>query len=83
MRNAVKVLRVLAIMVLCLVMVSCGVEVPNNPDVTYNRSKEYFSNLFIDNIHVVETGDVIGAREAEPADVDKVVTVMQSVYKGV
>lgn len=80
MRNAVKVL---AIMVLGLMMVACGVQVPNNPDVTYDRSKEYFSNLFIDNIHVVETGDVIGARVAEPADVDKVVSVMQSVYKGV
>ena len=78
-----NVLRVLAIMVLGLVLVACGVQVPNNPDVTYNKGREYFSNLFIDNIHVVETGDTIGTRAAEPADVDKVVTVMQSVYKGV
>lgn len=78
-----NVLRVLAIMVVSLVLVACGVQVPNNPDVTYNKSREYFSNLFIDNIHVVETGDTIGTRAAEPADVDKVVTVMQSVYKGV
>lgn len=81
MRNAVK--KVLAIMVVCFMMVACGVQVPNNPDVTYDRSKDYFSNLFIDKIHVIETGDTIGARVAEPADVDKVVTVMQSVYKGV
>lgn len=78
-----NVLRVLAIMVVSLVLVACGVQVPNNPDVTYNKGREYFSNLFIDNIHVVETGDTIGTRSAEPADVDKVVTVMQSVYKGV
>ena len=75
MRNAVK--KVLAIMVVCLVLVACGVQVPNNPDVTYDRSKDYFSNLFIDKIHVIETGDTIGARVAEPADVDKVVTVIQ------
>lgn len=80
MRNAVKMM---AIMVLGLVLVACGVDVPNNPNVTYDRSKDYFSNLFIDKIHVIETGDTIGARVAEPADVDKVVTVMQSVYKGV
>lgn len=78
-----NVLRVLAIMVVSLVLVACGVQVPNNPDVTYNKGREYFSNLFIDNIHVIETGDTIGTRAAEPADVDKVVTVMQSVYKGV
>ena len=39
MRNAVKMM---AIMVLGLVLVACGIEVPNNPNVTYDRSKDYY-----------------------------------------
>ena len=77
-----KILNLLATLVMVLVLVACGVNVPENTDVTYTN-KEYYPNLYIENIFVQYMGDKNESRDANQEDISKIMKVLQTTYKGV
>ena len=77
-----KILNVLTILVMVLMLVACGVSVPENGDVTY-INKEYYPNLYIENIFVQYIGDKNESRDATQEDISKIMKVLQTTYKGV
>ena len=77
-----KILNLLATLVMVLLLVACGVSVPENTDVTYTN-KEYYPNLYIENIFVQYIGDKNESRDATQEDISKIMKVLQTTYKGV
>ena len=77
-----KILNLLATLVMVLLLVACGLNVPENTDVTYTN-KEYYPNLYIENIFVQYMGDKNENRDATQEDISKIMKVLQTTYKGV
>ena len=77
-----KILNLLATLVMVLVLMACGISVPENSDVTYTN-KEYYPNLYIENIFVQYIGDKNESRDANQEDISKIMKVLQTTYKGV
>lgn len=77
-----KILNLLATLVMVLVLMACGVSVPENTNVTYTN-KEYYPNLYIENIFVQYVGDKNESRDATQEDISKIMKVLQTTYKGV
>ena len=77
-----KILNLLATLVMILLLVACGLSVPENSDVAYTN-KEYYPNLYIENIFVQYIGDKNESRDATQEDISKIMKVLQTTYKGV
>lgn len=77
-----KLFNLLATLVMVLLLMACGVEVPENTDVTYTN-KEYYPNLYIENIFVQYIGDKTENRDVNQDDISKIMKVFQTTYKGV
>lgn len=77
-----KLVNLMATLVMVLVLVACGVSVPENTDATYTN-KEYYPNLYIENIFVQYMGDKNESRDATQEDISKIMKILQTTYKGV
>lgn len=77
-----KIFNLLVVLMVALVLVSCGVSVPENKDITFT-SKEYYPNIYIENVYVNMTGSKIDTRDANEDDINRIMRVFQTTYKGV